>query len=49
MRGVVRGGFSATCQPEGNALVWHDAATPALALTAAALRAIAAKDQANAE
>lgn len=37
MRGENRGGFSACCQCDGP-LTWIDAATPALALCAAALR-----------
>lgn len=37
-------GYSACCQERGDGgLLWTDAATPALALTAAALRAIAAQ------
>lgn len=32
-------GYSACCQERGDALEWHDAATPALALAAAALKA----------
>lgn len=41
MRGENRGGFDACCQIEGP-MVWHTGATPAIALTAAALRAHAA-------
>ena len=39
MRGESAGGFSACVQKDGS-MAWHDAATPALALAAAALRAI---------
>jgi hypothetical protein len=42
MRGEHRGGFHACCQREG-ALDWREAATPSLALVAAALRATAAQ------
>lgn len=38
MKGDETGGFTACCQREGQ-MVWHDAATPALALCAAFLRA----------
>ena len=40
MRGERRGGYHACCQLEGG-LDWREGATPALALTAAALRALA--------
>ncbi len=43
MRGEKRGGFHACCVASGG-LVWHEATTPALALTAACLRALT-KDQ----
>lgn len=39
MISVTRGGFSACCQAKGTAMNWTNAATPALALTAAALKA----------
>lgn len=38
MLGEERGGFHACCQLDGP-MVWHEAATPALAICAAALRA----------